>query len=171
MPISFQVVKASAMGEQLTASIVQCNPVTGEREHDNNEMEELLNNAVAALDERMIVMNMRLLEAQQLQPYCHPSVWIKVQQVMEVLCGRMGVELLKARWQSEIEETADLEAERAKHAAQKAIAEEHAFYDDMIRRGECTCSSSMLGCKIHNSETAIDAWPCHNGDPMNQDRY
>jgi hypothetical protein len=121
MPISFQVVKASAMGEQLTASIVQCNPVTGDKEHTVDEMEELLNNCVAALDDRMIIMNMRLLEAQQLQPYCDPSVWIKVQQVMEVLCGRMSMELLRARWQSEIEETAELEALRAEYAATQLV--------------------------------------------------
>lgn len=119
MPIRYVLTKASATGEQITTEVAQCDPVTGQVMHSDAQLEMMLERAIKVSDERMIHMNMLMLEAMKLHTYCDEQTWIKLRQLLEVLCGRMQAAVLAARWQSEIEETADLEAGRQRYAEEQ----------------------------------------------------
>jgi len=116
MPVRMAVTKTTGQGEQFVVDVCQWNPVTGEVAHTVAELTELANQALALADLRLMEMNTRMLEAYNLESYCQPATWSKILSIMEVMCGRVSVDTVARRWQSEIEETQALEEERAKQA-------------------------------------------------------
>ena len=113
MPIRMAITKVSGQGEQLVIDVSQWNGVTGEIVHkDISEMSDLFNQALAFADIRLQEMNMRMLEAYNLEVYFKPETWQKVVAILDILAGRQSVDTVLRRWQSEVEETADLEAGR-----------------------------------------------------------
>lgn len=113
MPVRMAITKTTGQGEQFVVDVCQWNPVTGEVLHNVSELTELANNALSLADLRLLEMNTRMLEAYSLEKYCQPATWAKILSILEVMCGRVTVDTVARRWQSEIEETAELEAGRA----------------------------------------------------------
>jgi len=112
--IRYVITKSTAQGEQLTVEVAQCNPVTGETEHTREEVAELVDDAVAHADMRMIDMNLKMLEAYELEKHFDPHTWNKVISILDILAGRQTAAMVVQRWEASIEETqalADLRQE------------------------------------------------------------
>lgn len=127
MSLRYNIVKTTATGEQLIVDINQCNPITGAQDYTKEELDALVEESIAFADARMIDMNMRMLEAYQLNQFMTEQELLKLKQVLEVLCGRMSPQQLLNRWQSAQEETAELEAGRLAYAQQLESDAEEAF--------------------------------------------
>lgn len=113
MPTRIAISKECASGEHISVEVMQSNPVTGQNMHTDDEMKKIMEKALTLVDERMIEMNMRMLETRNLEQFFDQQTWQRFRQVLEVIYGRMSVDTLAHRWQSEKEETAELEAARA----------------------------------------------------------
>lgn len=112
MPLRFAITKATAQGETMVVDVCQWNPVSGEVLHTVDEMNAMADEALKLSDARLLEMNVRILEAESLEAYCTPVEWGKILSIIDVMCGRMRADTLRHRWQSAIEETAELEAGR-----------------------------------------------------------
>mgnify|MGYP003575298538 CR=1 FL=1 len=113
MPIRMAVTKQTANGEQFVADVCQWNPVTGEIVHEDiSELTRLVDETLKLADYRLMEMNVRSLESRQLQRYFEPAVWMKVRTILDIIAGRVDVDTVAARWESEVEETQELEAGR-----------------------------------------------------------
>lgn len=112
MPLRYVVTKVSGQGEQITAEIAQCHPVTGNIMHNESELTRLFQQALSVSETRMMEMNVRMLEAYELSKYFEPMIWQRVLAILDILAGRQTANMVAARWQSEHEETADLEQGR-----------------------------------------------------------
>lgn len=112
MPARFAITKSTAQGETMVTDICQWNPVTGEICHSIDEMTAMADEVLKLSDMRLLEMNTRVLEAESLEQYCTPEEWGKILSVIDVMCGRMSADLVKRRWQSALEETAELELGR-----------------------------------------------------------
>lgn len=107
------ITKATANGEQFVVDVCQWNPVTGDMVHDSvAEMTELAEGMLKLGDLRLLDMNTRMLEAYNLEKYFDPVTWARVVSILDILAGRQTAHTVVQRWQSEIEETAELEAGR-----------------------------------------------------------
>jgi hypothetical protein len=107
------VTKITANGEQIVVDVAQWNPVTGEIVHEDvSEVTRLADEALKLGDIRMVEMNTRMLEAYNLEKFCHPTTWAKILSVLDILSGRVSADVVARRWQSEIEENEELEAGR-----------------------------------------------------------
>lgn len=115
MGAKISYVKQSATGEQLVYDLLQCNPVTGEKDFDSVEdMNKALEELIHYGELRVHEMNLRAIEAVGLRKLCNPEEWSKLVDMLDFLAGRQSLDLIHSRWQAKIEENAELEAERAK---------------------------------------------------------
>ena len=113
MPVRFAITKVSGQGEQLVVDIAQWNPVTGEIIHkDIDDMVSLMDDALSMADDRLQEMNLRMLEAYQLESYFIPGEWQKVISILDILAGRQDALQVKRTWDSIREENAALEQAR-----------------------------------------------------------
>ncbi len=113
MPYRYVITKASGQGEQITSEIAQCHPVTGDVMHSEVEMTRMIQHALKVSETRMSEMNINMLEAYELSKYFTPEIWQRVIAILDILAGRQSAAMVSARWQSEVEETRDLENGRA----------------------------------------------------------
>lgn len=113
MPIRYVLTKVTGQGEQITAEIAECNPITGKSMHSRSELQEMLKETNKITSDRMVEMNMAMLESYEFSRYFDPGIWIMFKQMVEVLYGRIQASTLIARWESAVEETAELERQRA----------------------------------------------------------
>jgi hypothetical protein len=105
------ITKQTANGEQFVVDVCQWNPVTGAVMHkDVSEMSELADACLQLADARSMEMHTRMLEAYSLREYCTPEVWYKIQSVLDIIAGNIRADTVARRWQSEIEESAELAA-------------------------------------------------------------
>lgn len=116
MPLRFVVTKQTAQGEQIQADVVQWNPVTGVIEHDNFEdMLRIMDQALASSDVRMQDMNLRMLEAYQMDKYFTPDTWQRITAILDVLAGRQSAAQVVQRWHDTQEENDALAEARQAH--------------------------------------------------------
>jgi hypothetical protein len=114
MPVRLAVTKQTASGEQLVVDVCQWNPVTGDIIHEDiSELTRLADECMKLGDIRSLEMHTRMLEAYNLKDYCTPEVWYRILSVLDILAGKVTADTVARRWQSEIEETAELESGRA----------------------------------------------------------
>lgn len=106
------ITKSSAAGEQLTLQLTQCNEITGEPELDTNQFMEEADNLIKLADSRTQDMNLRHLEAYQLDKYFEPHIWYRVRAILGAIGGQQTVQSLAQRWEAEVEETKALEQGR-----------------------------------------------------------
>ena len=117
MPIRLVVTKQTATGEQVQIDVVQWNPVTGDMVHsDIAELSQLVDDAMDIVDVRTEEMGIRVLEAYNLDKYFDPPTWSRVVSILDIISGKQSAATVSARWQSEVEETAELEAGRAAYS-------------------------------------------------------
>jgi len=122
MSVRIVMTKTTGQGEQVQIDIPSWNPVTGVIEYNSiSEMSKAFDEVTAITDIRLQDMNLRLLEAYDLKKYCSGEVWSKVVDILDILSGKQTADTVSRRWQSSIEETAELEAGR------------EAVYDEMLR--------------------------------------
>jgi hypothetical protein len=112
VPYRYVITKASGQGEQITAEVAQCDPVTGKVMHSDVEMTKMLQHALSLTETRMAEMNVRMLEAYELSKYFSTDMWQRIKSILDILAGRQTAAMVANRWESEIEETRDLEAGR-----------------------------------------------------------
>lgn len=113
MPLRMAITKVSGQGEQIVVDVCQWNPITGVIIHsDIAEMSDLFDQALSFADLRLQDMNLRMLEAYEMQKYFDPENWQKVSQVLEILAGRVSAAQVVQRWEATIEENAELAAMR-----------------------------------------------------------
>ncbi|MGL5936905.1 MAG: hypothetical protein ACRCZI_14920 [Cetobacterium sp.] len=112
MPRRYVITKSTAQGEQITTEVAQCHPVTGDVMHTDDELRVMVSDALSVSNERMVEMNIAMLEAMDLHQYFDSVTWVRFKQLIEVLYGRLQAATLAARWQSEVEETHELESQR-----------------------------------------------------------
>lgn len=113
MPLRMAITKVSGQGEQIVVDVCQWNPVTGAIVHaDIAEMSSLFDQALSFADLRLQDMNLRMLEAYDMQKYFDAENWQKVSQVLEILAGRVSAAQVVQRWEATIEENAELAAMR-----------------------------------------------------------
>jgi len=113
MPIRMALTKATGQGEQIVIDVCQWNPVTGDIVHEGvADMQALFDEVLAQADVRLMDMNTRMLEAYELEKYFPPGMWSKIVALLDILAGRQDASTVARRWQSEVEETAELEAGR-----------------------------------------------------------
>lgn len=119
MPLRMAITKQTAQGEQFVVDVCQWNPVTGEICHENmDELTQLADEALKLGDCRVLEMNTRMLEAYALEQYFTPAVWARVIAILDIFAGRQTADTVARRWQSEREETEELEQARMQHALQ-----------------------------------------------------
>lgn len=149
MPLRLHIVKGTGQGESITVDIPQWNPVSGEIEHTVDEMLAMADEALKLADMRQLQDQTRLMEAYNLDKECTPEEWSKIVSVLDIVNGTQTADLVKRRWQSAREETAELEASRA--AA--VNTEEEIFYKALASKGECTCSrfTAHVPCPQHEA--------------------
>lgn len=115
MPVRMAITKQTASGEQFVVDVCQWNPVTGNILHkDISEMTQLADECLKLADLRASVMHQRMLEGYGLHQYCRPETWLKIQSVLDILAGNISADTVVRRWQSEIEENAELKASRSR---------------------------------------------------------
>ena len=113
MPIRTAITKVSGQGEQIVVDVCQWNPVTGAIVHSTvDEMAELMDSMLKFADARLEEMNLRMLEAYNLESYFEPGTWQQVIAILDILCGRQSAVMVKQRWDSIKEENAALEQGR-----------------------------------------------------------
>lgn len=113
MPLRVAITKQTASGEQFVTDVCQWNPVTGEICHEDvSEMSRLADEMLKLADMRSMEMHTRMLEAYSLREHCTPETWYKIQSVLDILAGNVSADTVARRWQSEIEENAELVAAR-----------------------------------------------------------
>ena len=115
MPLRMAITKASGQGEQLVVDVCQWNPVTGDLLHTVDEMSELFEQALAFADVRLQEMNLRHLEAYDLEKYFDVQIWQRVMAILDILAGRQTAQTVAQRWHSEVEETQALADCRQQH--------------------------------------------------------
>lgn len=146
MPVRIIVSKDCAAGESISVEVTQSNPVTGATMHTEQEMKAIMERAITIVDDRMVEMNMRMLESKDFQRFFDAQTWQRFRQILEVIYGRMSVETLAHRWQSEREETAELEAARAQaHQPGAASPDGTPGLHDSVPAGEQTVQPGQVG--------------------------
>lgn len=116
MPIRTAITKVSAQGEQITVDVCQWNPVTGAIVHkDVGEMAQLMDTMLKFCDVRLEEMNLRMLEAYNLEEYFTPGEWQKVLSILGILGGQQSAAMVRQRWDAIREENHALEKERLQH--------------------------------------------------------
>lgn len=112
MPLRFAITKTTSQGETMVTDVCQWNPVTGEVLHSVDEMTQMADEALKMSDVRLLEQHTRMLEAYQLEQYCTVEEWSKIVSILDILCGNQTPDMVRRRWQSAREETAELEAGR-----------------------------------------------------------
>ena len=121
MPLRFAVTRQLGTGEQVVVDVCQWNPVTGDIVHDNvDQMATLLDKAFTFVDERAIEIYLRVFEIHKLRDYFAPEEWMKVASVLDIIAGRVDIEMVIHRWNAIKEENQALEDGRLE-AMQKAL--------------------------------------------------
>ena len=109
MPIRCAITKVSGQGEQIVVDVAQWNPVTGAIVHSTvDEMAQLMDQMLKFADARLEEMNLRMLEAYNLEGYFEPGTWQRVISILDILCGRQSAAMVRQRWDSIKEENAAL---------------------------------------------------------------
>ena len=126
VPIRLSITKQSAMGEQIQVDIPSWNPVTGEIVITTpDEVAKTVDQAFDIIDLRLQEMNMRTIEAHGLREFVTKnfggSVWQKIDEVLQVIYGRVDIRTLLARWESIIEENEALKKGREEAAKVKVV--------------------------------------------------
>ncbi len=125
MPVRIAITKVVGSNEQMVFDVCQWNPVTGDIAHaDISEMSELLDEAIKFADVRAFELNTRMLEGYEAQKYCTPSEWTKILDILEVISGRQQLDTVIRRWQSAVEETAELEQMRKEAYEAKTLKDQ-----------------------------------------------
>ena len=109
------ITKASGQGEQLVVDVCQWNPVTGALLHNIDEMSKLFEQALGFADIRLQEMNLRHLEAYELEKYFDQQTWQRVTAILDILAGRQSAQDVAHRWHSEVEETQALAEQRQEY--------------------------------------------------------
>ena len=112
MSLKMSLSKTTANGEQLTFVYNQANEVTGESEVGADQFMETADSIMTFADSRTQDMNLRHLEAYQLDRYFEPYVWYRVRAILGAIGGQQSIQSLAQRWESELEETQALERSR-----------------------------------------------------------
>ena len=112
MPLRLHITKGTGHGENITVDIPQWNPVTGVIEHTIDDMMIMADEALKLTDMRTLQDQARMLEAYSLEEECTPQEWSKIVSILDIVNGTQSVDLVKRRWQSAREETAELETGR-----------------------------------------------------------
>jgi hypothetical protein len=134
MPLRMHITKATAQNETVVVDVCQWNPVTGEVLHDLDEMNEMANEALKVADLRLLDMHTKMLEAESLEEYCTTEEWSKIISILDILSGRQTVDLVKRRWHSAREETADLEAARLAASKERIVMCAECLADEPISK-------------------------------------
>ncbi len=119
--------KTTAAGEQLTFVLAQCNENTGESVMTDIEFMDAANNVMTFSDLRMQEMNIRHLEAYQLDKYFEPAIWYRVRAILGVIGGQQTIQQLAQRWDAEVEETRAMEQGRLEALARSNGSEVYEF--------------------------------------------
>ena len=114
MPLDLAV-NINTAGCQLSAVVSSHNKVTGDKELELDQADELLNDAAHILETIKYSANIRMLEVYSFSEYFEPGVWQRVMQVLDVWAGRVEPGQVIANWQSIREENAALEADRQRY--------------------------------------------------------
>jgi len=110
VPLRYAITKESGQGENLVVDVCQWNPVNGTIEHTTvEEMNALMTEGLKIADSRLLEMNTRMLSAYGLEKYFTPKEWNRVISILDILSGRQTPYQVVSRWESEIEETRELE--------------------------------------------------------------
>lgn len=109
MPIRTAITKVSGQGEQIVVDVCQWNPVTGNIVHKTvDEMAELMDQMLKFADARLQEMNLRMLEAYNLESYFDSGTWQQVVSILDILCGRQDIVMVRQRWDAIKEENVAL---------------------------------------------------------------
>lgn len=107
------VIKTTGAGESVEVTVLDHNAVTGEKDYASiAEMSQAMDTGFSILDARLYDMNMRGIEARKLFQYCTPGERDKITSIMDFLMGRVSLDTIASRWQSQAEETYALEEGR-----------------------------------------------------------
>ena len=104
MLMRMAVTVATGQGEQAVIDIPSWNPVTGAEAQSFDDMAMLLDKAFAAVDLRVKEMNTRMIEAYQLTELLPGEQQFRLQELLELLAGRVSAATLRHRWQAVKEE-------------------------------------------------------------------
>lgn len=160
MLMRMAVTVATGQGEQAVIDIPSWNPVTGAEQQNFDDMAGLLDKAFAAVDLRVKEMNTRMIEAYQLTELLPSQEQFRLQELLDVLAGRVSAATLRHRWQSVKEENEAL-ANGRMQAQQESLQnqkhtvltekEEQEYYERVRKEGKCTCSqfTSNVPCPEH----------------------
>jgi hypothetical protein len=143
MPFRLTIFQHTANGEQLTVEVSQINPITGEKD-DNDTIQEAFRFAQEEIDRRLYNMNMRHLEAMGLirdNHYFPVEYQQKFLMLMQVLGGQLDAKRVKMIWDSEIEETLELQKEREAHRPERGSLIET---DVVVEEANCAMCSTRL---------------------------
>lgn len=147
MPVRLAIIRSTGQGEQFQADVCQWNPVTGEIMHASvMDMHELVNEAFAISDVRLLEMNTRMFEAYEFEKHFAPEVWSKVVSILDVLAGRTTPDQVIRLWQAAAEETADLERIRQQHHDNVTQCTCKATDDDPL------CQRAAATCVVHGGD-------------------
>lgn len=131
MPLRMAVTKVSGQGEQIVVDVCQWNPVTGKIEHESvSDVISLMEDGLSMSDDRLYEMNMRMLEAYQLETYFTPGTWQQVVSILDILAGRTSAQDVKRRWDSIKEENKELEEGRRNAAILSCKESPEAYLDN-----------------------------------------
>jgi hypothetical protein len=133
MGIRMALTKQSAIGEQFVVDVGSWNPVTGELDYDSiDSMLEAAQSMLKLADVRTEEMHLRMLEGYNVRKYVTQDQWTKILDVLEVICGKQSMETVVRRWESALEETAELEQGRLEHAMKTAQEEDYFDKEDEL---------------------------------------
>lgn len=148
--------KTTANGEQLTFILAQCNEVTGEEMMTSDQFTETSDAIITYSDIRMQEMNLRHLEAYQLDRFFTPPMWYRVRAILGAIGGQQTIQALAGRWEAEEEETRSAEQGRAEALAKKHNQEVYEFNAEWYAVGGPRDVPLTLGDKIQQNHE--QAW-------------
>lgn len=124
MSVKMQVVVQTVQGEQIIIDVLQCNPITGEKEYSSvQDMHDAMNDALTLCDMRVYEMRQRGIAGYELQKSCPPEAWPYVLDILEFMGGRQDLDMISRRWQSRIEENEALQQIRLAALQEQEVQE------------------------------------------------
>lgn len=152
--IRFGIVKSTGQGEQVTIEVCDKNPFNGNTDYKTiQQMQQAVTEALHLSDERLQEMNGRMLAAYEFEKYCSQEQWTKIYDILEILAGRVNPTTILHRWQSSIEETAELERVRNEYAN---VPMENNNTTDNLSCGCCVGEhGNIILCNKHNAESTF----------------
>ena len=127
MSLKTSISKTTAAGEQLTIVLTQANEITGENQMTTGEFMVSADAMLTFADSRTQDMNLRHLEAYQLDKYFESQIWYRVRAILGAIGGQQTIQSLAQRWETEVEETKALGQGRAEAEAKGNGSEVYEF--------------------------------------------